>query len=254
MLGKSVIESLVDGIQKQYELGTVVYGPGIFLYFGLQIIQHDDCSIEIHGDDKINSIECYPITRQRRKQGEEILNAVEVSSYRSMNSSIGWLGIGASPFCAFYGSHLQQRVPSTKVHDLICQINATRLLQKLGSTIKYDRPADDKEYNLSMLVFADASRNVDYGQLGTVAGLLNGPFAVESIFHTLSWSSHKSRRPVKSIGAAEILAAGEAIDEGKVLANAYKALLGINVELLIALDSKDLFETLSTCTNIQDLL
>lgn len=72
------------------------------------------------------------------------------------------------------------------------------------------------------------------------------------MLHTLSWSSHKSKRPVKSIGAAEILAAGEAIDEGKVLAKAYEVLLGMNIDLLIAVDSKDLFETLSTCRNSID--
>ena len=54
-----------------------------------------------------------------------------------------------------------------------------------------------------------------------IAGLLIGDFKAGSVFHTLNWFSHKSKRPVKSIGAAEILAAGEAIDEGKVLANSY---------------------------------
>ena len=73
-----------------------------------------------------------------------------------------------------------------------------------------------------------------------------------SIFHTLSWYSHKSKRPVKSIGAAEILAAGEAIDEAKVLVKAYQVLFGIHIDLLLALDSKDLFDTLSTCRNSAD--
>lgn len=57
---------------------------------------------------------------------------------------------------------------------------------------------------------------------------------------------------MKSLGAAEILAAEEPIDEAKILATANSALLGINVGLLVALDSKDLFETLSTCRNSVD--
>lgn len=92
-------------------------------------------------------------------------------------------------------------------------------MKKLGSTITYKRPLDNKNYSLLILVFADASRNDDYGQLGYVAGLSIGDFKLGSIFHVLSWSSHKSKRPVKSIGASEILAAGEAIDEGKLLAS-----------------------------------
>ena len=161
------------------------------------------------------------------------------------------LGGITSPFCAFYASHLQQKVPSTKVSDLVTQINSLRLLQKLGSTITYKRPSKGK-YSCSVLVFADASRTIDHGQLGYVAGLLIGEFQEGSVWHTLSWSSHKSKRPVKSIGAAEILAAGEAIDEGKVLVNAYRVLLGMDIDLMISLDSKDLFETLSTCRNSID--
>lgn len=49
---------------------------------------------------------------------------------------------------------------------------------------------------------------------------------------------------MKAIGAAKIIAAIESIDGEKILANAYNALLGINVEPPVALDSKELFETL----------
>lgn len=241
---KELLKDLINKIQKKYELGTVVYGPGSFLFFGLQVCQEIDSSITIQADEKISSLECYPITRQRRKESSILLNELEMSSFRSINSSIGWLGTAASPFCAFYASHLQQKVPNTTVHDLISQINSVRLLKKLGSTIKYKRPLENKSYPLSILVFADASRNEDYGQLGYVAGLLTGDFELGSIFHVLSWSLHKSKRPLKSIRAAEILAAVEAIEEGKLLASAYKKLLGIHIDLIIALDSKDLFGTM----------
>lgn len=246
------LESVIDDIRSRYKLGTVVFGPGNFLFFGLQISQDTDHTITIEGDDKLSALQCYPLSRQRRKEGEKLLNDIEKSSFRSVNSSVGWLGSAASLFCSFYASHLQQKAPSTTVHDLITQINSVRLLQKFGSTIKYKRPMDRKEYNLSILVFADASRSVDHGKLGFVAGLLVRNFSIRSIYHTLSWSSRKSKRPVKSIGAAEILAAGQAIDEGKVLASAYHILLGVQVDLVIALDSKDLFETLSTCRNSID--
>lgn len=57
---------------------------------------------------------------------------------------------------------------------------------------------------------------------------------------------------MKLIGAAGILAAGEELDKGKFLANAYKALLGTDVKLLVALDSKDLFKTFSARRNFVD--
>ena len=64
--------------------------------------------------------------------------------------------------------------------------------------------------------------------------------------------SHKARRPVKSTAAAEILAAGEAIDDGKMLTQTLSILLGRKIELLIVLDSKDLFTSLSTQRNSID--
>lgn len=93
---------------------------------------------------------------------------------------------------------------------------------------------------------------VEYGELGYVAGLLVGDFKVGSLYHNVSWSSHKSKIPVKSIGVAEIWAVHGAIDEGKVLASAYNVLVGIEVDLIVTLDSKDLYDTLSTCRSSTD--
>lgn len=65
----------------------------------------------------------------------------------------------------------------------------------------------------------------------------------------VSWSSHKAKRPVRSIGTAELLAAGEAIDEGKILASTLAVITNQPVELIIALDTKDLFSSLSSQRN-----
>lgn len=49
-----------------------------------------------------------------------------------------------------------------------------------------------------------------------------------------------------SIEAAESLAADEAIDVGKSLVKTYKRLMGISLDLIIVVDSKDLLTTLFT--------
>ena len=82
------IQKFVSKVKEKYELGTVVYGPGDFSFFGLQVIQESDMSITIHGDEKLNSIACFPISRNRRKMVDEILNEVELRSFRSVNSSL----------------------------------------------------------------------------------------------------------------------------------------------------------------------
>lgn len=58
--------------------------------------------------------------------------------------------------------------------------------------------------------------------------------------------SHKSKRPVESVAAAEIFAASERIDEEKTIAKAYSELLDMDIKLRLFVDSKDLFTSLST--------
>ena len=85
-----------------------------------------------------------------------------------------------------------------------------------------------------------------------LTALLFGDLSNGSIFHTISWLSHKSKRPVKSVPAAEILASAEAIDEGKSIAHAYSELLGVEVKVHLCVDSKDLFTSLSSQRNYID--
>lgn len=100
---------------------------------------------------------------------------------------------------------------------------------------------DGRDHILSVLVFSDVGRHAKRGQLFQTAGLLADNMEVISIYHVSSWSLHRARRGVKSTAAAEILAAGEAIDHGKVILQTLSTVFNIDVPILIALDSKDLF-------------
>lgn len=73
-----------------------------------------------------------------------------------------------------------------------------------------------------------------------------------SVIRFLSWISHKSRRPVKSTAAAEILAAGEAIDEIVVLRPAIESLYQVKVRTAVLADSKDLYGPLSSQRHPRD--
>ncbi len=181
----------------------------------------------------------------------EVLNKVEFRSFRSANSSLGWLGTNESLFCALYSSWLQQKAPTPAVQDLISQINYVKQLKKLDTSISYLLP-ENGFHNVSVLIFADAIHPSDHGQLAFLSGLLFGDLASGSVFHVLSCPSRKLRRPVKSIASAETLAAGEAIDEGKVTVRAFEDLFGFKIQLSIAIDSKEVFTTLSTCQLASD--
>lgn len=58
------------------------------------------------------------------------------------------------------------------------------------------------------------------------------------IYNMVSLSNQKSKRPVRSIDASEILAAEEAIDEGKILAYALSLVLGIRFPLYLVVAAK----------------
>lgn len=59
--------------------------------------------------------------------------------------------------------------------------------------------------------------------------------------------SRKSRRPVQSISSAEIIPAAIAIDEGKILIEAIDTLLSTESSLAVCVDSKDFWDSLSSC-------
>ena len=90
------IQNFIAQVQSKYELGTVVCGPGLFLFFGLQVEQDSDMRVKIHGDDKFQVI-CYSsLSRYRSKMMTEDPNEIELRSFRSVNSSIGWLATNTS--------------------------------------------------------------------------------------------------------------------------------------------------------------
>ena len=144
-----------------------------FVFFGLQVIQESNMSITIHGDEKLNSIACFPISRNWPKMVDEILNEVELRSFRSINSSLSWLGTNIPLFFALHSSWLQQKAPDPKFQDMIMQINSLRHLQKLGTSLTSKHPIRGS-CQLSLIVFADASRKSDHGLLCFISGLLFG--------------------------------------------------------------------------------
>jgi len=158
----------------------------------------------------------------------------------------------ASPFCSFYSSYLQQKAPDTTVSNVVEQINVLCKLKRFGTVISYPRPTDRGKYELLILVFADAAKPGDHGQIGVPTGLLVSELKNNSIFHPISWISHKSKRPVKSVPAADILASAEEIDEAKAISHTYSELIRIDIDAQLCVDSKDLFYISSTQRNSTD--
>lgn len=229
---------------QKFTLGTVHSGPGKLRFFGFNTEQAEDFKIQTNEDDKLHEMTEYQISLVRRKKYNEPLNALEKEYFASTNSSIGQIGTTASPICSMYASYLQNKSPSNNVSHMLSQINILRKLKRLGTVITYPRPEDSQKYEMNILVFADASKESQNGQIGVLLGLLIGKFSKGSIFHTISWIYQKLKRSVKSVPAAEILAALEAIDEAKSISSDYKQLIGTDIGVWLCVDYMDLFKSM----------
>lgn len=112
-----------------------------------------------------------------------------------------------------------------------------KFVKRVGTTSTFKCPTNSGLYGPAIVFFADAARPSENGQLGFLGCLLIDPLEAGSTMHTLSWTLELSQRPAQSIASAEVLAARDAIDTGKLIANIYKALLGIEVHLYVIVDS-----------------
>lgn len=140
----------------------------------MNFVQNNYMTYSINANDKLSQLEPFPLTHLSGPKIDEPQNDIERSAFMSMDSSIGWIGLSASPFFAFYASNLQQMLSGATVASLTSQANALRQLKKLGTRISFPRAGsgDDK---LFVTVFADAGGLRDHGQLAYVAGFLLGP-------------------------------------------------------------------------------
>lgn len=115
------------------------------------------------------------ISRIRRKEVHEELNAVEMFNFRSVNGCLSWIGSIASPFSAFYNSHLQQFKGSATVHDMVLRANFLKIVQRLGSVTTFIRASVPGKYDLSICLHADAARPSTKRQLAFIGAVLIGP-------------------------------------------------------------------------------
>ena len=136
-----------------------------------------------------------------------------------------------SPSSAFSSIHLQQTNGTPTVHDFVRQGDQLKDAKRLCTTACYKRPVQKSHKKLTFVISADAGRPSTHGKPGFIGGLLIGDLQSGSIVHMITWSAHLSARPVTSIASAEIMETGCAIEEGKVLSDAYSKLFGMKINL-----------------------
>ena len=102
-------------LDQKLKLGSTARGHVYMKFFGLSLFQHTDSSSTLDGDDKIYALEPFPLSRTSRRMKDYPMNAMEWSTFMSINSYFSWLGINSSPLCSFYSRYLQQQLPANTV-------------------------------------------------------------------------------------------------------------------------------------------
>lgn len=148
----------------------------------------------------------FPLSHVCRRQQDVTLNTVQASSSASVNFANGWTGSTTFVLCAGFASTFQQRAGKATVHYFVSQARALRRLKWYGTSSVYIRTTETEAYDVSVLLFVDSARSVDYGQQCFICDIFIGNLDDMGIFHVIPQASRKCHRPVKSSGSAEILA------------------------------------------------
>lgn len=75
-----IVDGHIRSFNDKFKLGTIMHGPGKLQFFGLNITQRPDFTIEIDADEKVQAVEQCPITRLRHLESETLLNQTQKCS------------------------------------------------------------------------------------------------------------------------------------------------------------------------------
>ena len=233
-------------------------GAGEFL--GKQLKQMDNANIVIQQKEYAETIECIPISKERRKEKEKETTPQEKTQMRGVLGEVQWLVTGSRPDLAAGCSLLQQRVAQPTVGDMIEVNRLISMARDFSNTEIYVKSIhpDKLEFSAwSDASFANASQMKSQGGYtvcGTEERLRNGEWADLS---PLRWRSYKQDRQVASTLGAELMTLSRTISEAKWVRSLwaeakffqYKLeedqLWSSRIPLTISVDSRPVFDHLN---------
>ena len=100
--------SSFERLKQKYPFKHVKHGSGEF--WGKQLRQLEDGSVVIQQKEYSETLECIPISKERRKEKEKETTAYEKTEMRGVLGEVQWLVTGSRPDLAAGCSLLQQRI------------------------------------------------------------------------------------------------------------------------------------------------
>lgn len=245
---KEAMQQFSEEISSRFTVSkTIIDAPVKFN--GCDIAPHADGSIELSMGTYMRGVEYISLTHDRRRQTHERATEDETACYRAMSGALVWIGCAALPQASLTASLMQQKMPRLTVAHLVEANCMLRELQHMPASIRYNRPSGNL-HSLQVVTFSDASFNISksqqYGQTGFISGIQVVTDVFENVYHVIDWSSAKQQRVSHSSYGAEILVCTDADDRGYYVKLALKSLTPGDVRHLIMVDSKALYDTITT--------
>ena len=142
-----------------------------------------------------------------RFRGNRVLNAKELTEYRSVVGQLNWIALHTMPEIAYSVSDLSKAFKEGTSEDMRKLIKTVRRVKSIMGGVTLNELEEKEIY---WEAYADASfGNIEDGhtQLGYIIALTDGKKRCP-----IWWKSRKSRRVAKSTIEAEVLSVGEVIE------------------------------------------
>lgn len=242
------IQQFIQLISQRFKISKSITNKPIN-FNGCQISQRADGSISMSMKEYLDSVNAIQLGKNRRSEYMDKATKTEYDAYRSLAGCIIWTGHATLPFASFIGSNMQQIAPRLRVCDVMEGNKMLKESRDLEPAIVYNKPKSAVT-RIEVWTYSDASFNIsstkEYGQSGILMGLMIYTEDNDNIFHVVDWSSSKQRRVSHSSYGAEILACSDADDRGYALRESMRAITNEQVRNILHVDSRGLFDTIST--------
>lgn len=176
-------DPVVDAFVDRFSFGIVIRESGRISYFESNILQHEDSSTIVGGEDTLSALECMSLSRSRRRESDPALMDIETQSLDSINCSIGWPANTDFLLCSGFASTMQRKAPTPTVHAYVNQLCCLKLPKRLETFLHYPTIIFVDSFKSSVLEPSDAWTHNERGQLAYIAGLLIYELSIESVFH-----------------------------------------------------------------------
>ena len=237
---ETFMDNLITRLKDKLRIGE--QESNSFKYIGVWVRQEEDriCVEQCKYVDQIREPEV------RRFGGTRILEAKELTEYRSVVGQLNWVALHTMPELSFDISSLSKAFKEGTTQDMKKLTRVVRKAKRIRGKIVLETL---KKERLFWEVYADASfGNVEEGstQIGYIISLTDGYKRCP-----IWWKSRKARRVAKSTIEAEALSVGEALEGAIYFNKLWEELVnGEKLEVVIKTDSKTLVKAIKSNTGV----